>query len=219
MDDINKINTQFYKKIEQDFDKTRQTPWQGWFFLKKYITKDANILDLACGNGRFLNFLNQNLTYYQNLSYTGVDNNKFLLEKAKQINTNINTYFFQNDLIQFLEQQKNSKKQNFDIILLFGIIHHFDLNSVKKILDLSFSILKTNGFVILSLWQFDTKKAKHINSNKYILDWKNKNIPRICFLYKKQDILNILKDFTLVHSFYADGKNNKSNIYLVLKKH
>ena len=52
------LNNRFYKTVATDFSATRQMPWAGWDRLLPFLPKEAiDILDLGCGNGRFLSFL------------------------------------------------------------------------------------------------------------------------------------------------------------------
>lgn len=72
-----------YSTHAEEFSKTRQLSWAGWEkTLDLYKDKKINVLDLGCGNGRFLKFLlNHNI---QIESYTGIDNSEVLLNIFKK---------------------------------------------------------------------------------------------------------------------------------------
>ena len=58
-----KLNNAFYTQVHDSFSQTRQAPWNGWKRLVEEIPSSfwnrssLNVLDLACGNGRFEQFL------------------------------------------------------------------------------------------------------------------------------------------------------------------
>ena len=82
-----KMNNKFYSDISDDFSITRKYAWRGWeevaSFIKRNYTGNVQIVDLGCGNGRFLEFLNENLD--ATFSYIGFDNNERLLEIANKM--------------------------------------------------------------------------------------------------------------------------------------
>lgn len=60
------LNKKFYQSVAKDFSISRQKDWNGWDravqiaknHLKEPLRKKGpKILDLGCGNGRFLKFM------------------------------------------------------------------------------------------------------------------------------------------------------------------
>jgi len=51
------MSRQGYEKISHDFSQTRKVFWEELSFLKDYINNGDSILDLGCGNGRFLELI------------------------------------------------------------------------------------------------------------------------------------------------------------------
>jgi len=79
---LNAINQHFYATIADDFDATRQQPWQGWQRLLEALPAAAEplrVLDVACGNGRLGAFLGQQ----RPIVYHGLDSNPALLAHAQ----------------------------------------------------------------------------------------------------------------------------------------
>ena len=78
---LNDATSAFYCRCAQSFSDTRQSPWRGWEPLLPPLKalcdstdgRPLRILDVGCGNGRFLRFLEQHLPS-QALAYTGIDN-------------------------------------------------------------------------------------------------------------------------------------------------
>ena len=64
IDKIIRVNKEFYDKVGPDFDKTRKSAWKGWgrvaeiiegeFGETNSLERPISVLDVACGNGRFI---------------------------------------------------------------------------------------------------------------------------------------------------------------------
>jgi tRNA (uracil-5-)-methyltransferase TRM9 len=167
------LNQDFYQKISQDFDKTRQYFWQGWnelipYFYSHFKTKidlkqEIKILDLACGNGRFLEFLEQktNLKF----DYTGIDSNPDLLKIAKEkIKDPFKATFLKENLFSQntkeedrLQLQQNTvlnQENKFDLIVCFGLIHHLPKDLVSAFFENITNLLAKDGLLVFSIWDF-----------------------------------------------------------------
>lgn len=187
---LNQLNQNFYQSVAEGFSDSRQYFWQGWkkipAFLKNNIkkTKKIQVLDIACGNARFAQFLNNEKIDFD---YLGLDNSAKLLEIAQQTlnQDQIKAQLINFDLIDnFLKNKKINWPftQQFDLIVAFGLTHHLPsaelrlgfFKSLKK-------LLKKNGLLIVSNWQF----AKDQRFEKNILNWqKIKNNSKIKFFQK-----------------------------------
>lgn len=243
---LDQLNQDFYQAIADSFDQTRQFAWQGWTQLLPQIkalektTNGLKVLDIGCGNGRFAEFLNQNKIKF---TYTGIDNNQQLLNKAKEKLKNANIKFnLQNhNVVELLinKQLLTQFQQQFDLIVSFGVLHHipsFKLR-VEFIDELGKLLKSTNALLIITAWQFAAQKrfeSKQIDSNKlgidvnllekndFILDWQgNKKTARYCHFvdYEEEERLKkAISNLELKQRFFADGKTKDLNKYLVWKK-
>lgn len=90
---LNNLNQKFYEKTAEEFSKTRQSPWSGWYLLLDALNDflvptsissgcPLSVLDLGCGNGRFEKFLRGNLPI--SFTGTGIDSDEALLKEAKK---------------------------------------------------------------------------------------------------------------------------------------
>ncbi len=80
--------------------------------------KNANILELGCGPGYFLKYLNE--LGYKNIQ--GVDISPEQLELAKKLG--VSSYIVQADIFDYLK----STKQKFDMICAFHLLEHLFKN-------------------------------------------------------------------------------------------
>jgi SAM-dependent methyltransferase len=113
------------------------------FYLDKNIKnvlpldKNAKILDLGCGFGRYLK-------YIQELGYTdiqgveiGDEQNEFLKNKGFNIT--------QQDIFEFLKNIKDK----YDFVTMFDVLEHFTKEEIVELLPLLKNILNDNGILIV----------------------------------------------------------------------
>jgi len=168
---LNQLNQDFYQQVSVDFSTSRNFSWDGWEIIFQQLPKKQNlkVLDIACGNGRFIEFLEKKLN--NNFDYLGLDNSKELLKIAKNRFPKKQFNYF--DLVDnYLINQKIiiENKKKFDVIVLFGLSHHLPSFELRNEL---FKSLKNNlnkkGLIIVSNWQFANEQGRFA---KNILSWR-----------------------------------------------
>ena len=142
--------------------------------LKKYkITKNSNILELGCGEGRDAIYLLDN-----GYNVLGVDYSFAVIDKCNEL-TN---YKYVNNFKQ-LDLIENSLNEKFDFIYSVAVIHMFVLDEHRnKFYNFIYDHLKDNGIaLIISMGDgvleinsdlekaFDDTKRVNINTNKEIM--------------------------------------------------
>jgi 2-polyprenyl-3-methyl-5-hydroxy-6-metoxy-1,4-benzoquinol methylase len=117
----------------------RQFPvWKRYFGRALPENKMARILDIGCGNGGFVYFL-QSLGYQNS---QGIDISKEQIEEAKRLGIQNVEY---GDLIRFLKD----KKFSYDVIFAKDVIEHFRKEEILDVVSFVFDSLKPEGrFVI-----------------------------------------------------------------------
>lgn len=199
-----------------------------------------SVLDVGCGNGRFGQFLDQQLPNFA-IRYTGIDNSTALLKYAEEKlqSTTLKPQFFELDLIEQLLAKKDLvDNQSFDLVVAFGVFHHipsFDLRN--KLFQQLSALVAQNGILCISFWQFlnsvklrertiDPKTldldASEFEENDYILDWRAGEKPahRYCHYTNNDEEIALLKqsELKVIDEYFADGATSNLNHYLVLKK-
>ncbi len=249
---INKINLKFYDDISLFFNETRKTPWQGWMQLLKYFNfkTKLDILDLGCGNARFAKFLTENLNKSISINYVGIDFSKDLLnlgtKELLKIQKERKNFKFKLINLNFIEENFNLNKK-FDLIVLFGVMHHIYDEKIRIILFNKINLLlNKNDQFIFTTWQFlnnerqrkkildlNSEKGKNIlekfdlnkkyfkNNKDYILSWNmGKEAFRYCRNYLESDIFKLTNEtnFKIKNIFFADGKEKNLNQYFFCYK-
>lgn len=219
INEVINLNKEFYKKHLESFDKSRSYGfWEGFEEILPFIPENLSILDLGCGNARFLKFLKENKLQIRD--YLGIDNNpQFIEENSKKYPR----FRFE---IKDVILDNISLTSKYSLVVGFGITHHIPSKELRNDWFLKMSkLVASKGILVLSFWNFDVKKADKsfkIQSYKqeagdYFLGWKGDfSTHRFCHFFDEDEIKEIiekLKEFNLIHKFKKD-----SNTYIVLRK-
>jgi len=112
-------------------------------WLGKRASEPYSILDLGCGNARFLAPC---LKKHPPSMYVGVDLSAVALEEAKEhLNGLLHVALRQEEMVKALEQGR----EKFEVIFSGYAMHHLDSAEKEKFLSLSFRKLATGGRMLL----------------------------------------------------------------------
>jgi 2-polyprenyl-3-methyl-5-hydroxy-6-metoxy-1,4-benzoquinol methylase len=110
------------------------------FYLKKLPNKkNIKILDIGCGNGKYLNILKE--FGFNNLF--GIDISKQKIEIAKKSMPTVKCI----DAVKFLKKSN----QKYDVILIIDVLEHIDLDETFQLIDLVYKSLNNYGKVIIQV--------------------------------------------------------------------
>ena len=104
-------------------------------WIKRQIKDCSSVLDVGCGNGLLLNYLNT-----KNLSLTGIDTSDSCIEYCTKSYLSDNIQFFQSDFLTFNTVCK------YDAIIFSASIHHMDMVSA---INKAKSLLQKGGKLII----------------------------------------------------------------------
>lgn len=217
--EINELNRKFYEKHNESFDKSRSYCfWEGFEEIIRFIPENAKVLDLGCGNARFLKFLLEKNIQIQ--SYLGLDNSNEFIKKNQEIYQSFD--FKIQDVISELEDI-NSK---FSLLVAFGLTHHIPGYEFRKVWFQALkNLIEVDGVLVLSFWNFDknksdsnyTPKNYEVEKGDYFLGWKDDFAShRFCHFFEEIEIKEIIKEF---ENFKLLSKFDKDmNTYIILKR-
>jgi SAM-dependent methyltransferase len=148
------VNRRFYQERASEFSRSRERPWSGWGEILAragaLLPEHPRVLDLGCGNGRFARFLAERLG--RPFDYCGVDESALgLAEARRRLPAREGLALVEAD---FLEGPL--PEGEFDLIALFGVLHHVPgrENRLRLLTRLS-ALLARGGLLAFSLWRFD----------------------------------------------------------------
>jgi tRNA (uracil-5-)-methyltransferase TRM9 len=150
--DLLKLNEKFYLKTQEYFNRSRQAPWDGWEKLLPHLQGETlKVLDLGCGNGRFGIWL----TKHRKIEYTGLDNNQYLLDAAREKLPGAK--LIKQDILK-----PWGLKDKFDLVAILGVMHHLPQSDRLSLLKRAAARLKLSGILFLSLWEFNKSQESKI---------------------------------------------------------
>ncbi|MEK7538919.1 MAG: class I SAM-dependent methyltransferase [Patescibacteria group bacterium] len=133
-----------YETIASDFSRTRGTFWQELMFVYDMVPPTSRILDIGCGNGRFLSALKDDT-----VDYTGVDFSKGLIDIAKERYRERPHATFQTADALALPFSNHS----FDIAVSFAVLHHIPSRAYRiQFLKEAARVIKPGSTIILTAW-------------------------------------------------------------------
>jgi cyclopropane fatty-acyl-phospholipid synthase-like methyltransferase len=155
--------------------KTWSKPYR--HYLRKWLPKqkDASIVDLACGRGYLIWFLDS--LGYSNVS--GVDISEEQIAAAKKVTTKV----LQSDLLEFLKGQENA----FDFITAIDIAEHLTKEELLLFLELTHKALKSKGRIVIqtinaeSPWGMSIRYGDFTHENAFTPDVLSKILTMIGF--------------------------------------
>ncbi len=150
------INERFYREHGGAFDATRQAPWPGFASVLEHLppTRPLRVLDVGCGNGRFLCALEARLPASE-LCYLGVDASQTLLGPARERHRGEHARFTRCDFLSPAPAAALPPGP-FDLVALFGVLHHVPGDALRtELLAACAKRLGAGGLLALTFWCFD----------------------------------------------------------------
>jgi|SRR3989344_538567 len=147
-----------YEKIAADFSRTRGTFWPELLFVRDLIPEGSRLLDIGCGNGRFLGALdspqrtalrkNEGRSFVE-VDYTGIDFSEGLIGVARErYHERANTTFVVGDALKL-----PFPDHTFDNTVSFAVLHHIPSRAYRvQFLREAARVTKPGGFIILTAW-------------------------------------------------------------------
>ena len=160
------LSEAFYLAHAEAFDASRgHQAWPGWQRLLEWLpcaesrrAPDATplrVLDIGCGNARFLRFL-QDAGFP--VAYLGVDANAGLLEAARTRlveRPGDEFQLIQHDFLASDRPGDELPKGPFDLIVIMGVLHHVPGRDWRlRLLEAAAERLSRGGLLALATWQF-----------------------------------------------------------------
>lgn len=154
------LNHEFYARYASEFHDSRAYGWPAWNQVLDLTAQRAlSVLDIGCGGGRLLSFLERQWVLGRQCSlkhFVGVDREPRLLKHAQEGEYQSSCEWLYWDWCGPLSLSESlSPLAEFDLITLFGVLHHVyhPLARLELIL-IAAERLAVEGTLAVSLWDF-----------------------------------------------------------------
>ena len=190
-----------YEVIAKHFSVTRVFTWD-WIrsFIEK-LENNSTIYDIGCGNGRNMNFPNQN--------FIGIDNCCNFIDICKRDGKNVI-----NSNMTKIDLPDNSA----DAIICIAAFHHLSTieNRIKALKEMQ-RLIKPNKKILLSVWSIHQPKKTRVTFNKYgnaIVKWNN-IYERYYYIFNNHEIKKLFKITNL--KLISHNYNCGNEIFILTK--
>ncbi len=231
------LNRQFYARFAGDFSRTRRTWPPGYLRILPYVPSGFNVLDLGCGNGRFLVFLAEKGWTGR---YVGVDSSEGLLADAHLTaaqHPDIASMFILADLFEEQWVENLVPQGPFAALISLAVLHHIPGHSHRvAFLARCARLLPPTAPLIVSTWQFMTSERlqkrlvpwetvgispEELEPEDYLVGWgEGSPGARYCAYIDEGEIKTMAAEAGLAVSktFFSDGHEGNLNLYAVLAR-
>ena len=244
------INDRFYRQHADTFDRTRDRGWPGWLPIVELFQRGdepLEVLDLACGNGRFAQYLAAHSE--RDFAYFGVDSSEPLLEAARQRCSSLEAPCSFRRVDLFSENWTVSpplEQHHFGAVVAFGLLHHVPgFSARRQLLEHSLDLVTEGGLLCISCWQlegdprFDRRRLRWqdhlelldaetesqlesmLEEHDHLLSWGgDPTAIRYCHHTTDEEAERLASGLPadLVDRYRSDGAGDRQNLYLVLRR-
>ena len=229
------LNREFYATFARPFAGSRPVSDPALMCILPYIPQRARVLDVGCGNGRLATLLDRERP---GVTYLGVDAAPELVELARVQAGQITTIAAEFRVADVARPGWGGALPGapFDCAVALAVLHHipgFDLR-VGALREIA-SMLKPDGRLILSTWQFlgsarlrrkivDWAETdipeKSLEPGDYLLDWKREGRGlRYCHLVDETEVERLAagSGFCVCETFHAGGREGNLSLFVILE--
>ncbi len=174
--------------------------------VSKYLKDGAKVLDVGCGNGRFLKYL-LNYGKYELYGTEMEGNSAKRAMRIPEIKLKVGSL-----------EQNDFSENYFDAITLFHVFEH--LTEPKQVLETITKVIKTGGIAVFSFPNIASCQSKFFKGK-----WLHLDPPRHLFFFAPKDFINIMQEhgFQIIKKHYFSLEQNpfgavQSTLNLTTKK-
>jgi SAM-dependent methyltransferase len=233
------INRAFYRDRAAEFSATRGAPWLGWQRVVPLLRGAApgralRVLDVGCGNGRFVRYLAQALAP-GSIEAVGVDASEPLLEAARRAGP-AGAHWQACDVVAAPEALPAGP---FDLIALIALLHGIPGSTRRRaLLDACARRLAPDGWLVFTTWRADLARERRLDWKSYssraampidcsqlepgdqLIPWgPGSDAVRYFHSFDEAELERLVSGLPLVadRRYRADGRTGEENEYLVYR--
>jgi len=174
----------FYDEIALDFHRTRRALWPGVVKFLKGLGSGSRILDVGCGNGKYLSLRAADCEVH------GCDRCKALVEIAGANHPGACVVY--GDGLEGLPYADES----FDAVMSIAVVHHLEtVDDRMKFIREMMRVLKPGGMMLVSVWALEARKDSWVDAGggDFMVPWADKCM-RMYHLFSKEEAIGLVDD-------------------------
>ena len=220
-----------YNAISKEFSESRAFAGKEFELFRPYLQPGQTIVDLGCGNGRLLQFLEREAQqwHHQAFYYIGIDNSAELLVEARKKYPDRD--FKNGDFLKI-----PLKDDSTDLLFCIRAFHHIPSEKLqlKTLAEMKRS-LKGNGILILTVWSLWQKTYwKELlkafirsiitlgaySAKDLYIPWGTDKKRRYYHAFTRKELEKVVKKsgLKILELTAADPKNKNYDITLIAQK-
>jgi ubiquinone/menaquinone biosynthesis C-methylase UbiE len=190
-----------YNQIANEFSDTRNRAWPEFELILPYLKQEKTLVDLGCGNGRLLDFIEKKLEAEFKIKYLGIDNSESLLQNAKRLHPE--AMFIPGDQLNIPIADNHA-----DIVCDIAAFHHIPSHTMRMnaLLEMK-RVMKKDGKLIITVWMLWQKKylkffykalirsiitLGDFSPKDFLLNWKNKKEIRYYHAFTMSELVRLI---------------------------
>ena len=231
------LNRHFYAAFAEHFAASRSVSDPALTSILPYLPSTARILDVGCGNGRLALLLDRERP---GSSYVGVDAVPELIEQARAQARDLSSTSATFRMLDVTEKgwpEQLASEPPFDCVVALAILHHIpDVNLRAQVLRDIASMLKPQGYLIVSTWRFLAHRRIRrkivdwnavdidegdLDPGDYLLDWKRGGRGlRYCHMIDEDEMGDLAAASNLIvrETFRAGGREGDLSLFAILDR-
>ncbi len=239
---LEQVNRRFYDRHGAAFASRRTRPWPGWAPLIESLRSDglsstARILDVGCGHGRFFSCLQE---HQLTPEYVGVDQSLALLRLAANRSPAASDVIRSAHWVCADAASSLPIRRGFDLVVAFGLLHHIPSSRARvQLIQRLQSVVNPGGWLVLTFWFADSKRrgravgtesqieGRSLDRGDVLFPWgapgdpsETEDAVRYCHFFNKHEVDALAEAVGWGPGvrFRADGRENRENEYLVVRR-
>ena len=190
------IIMEVYNNIAASFDKTRRAKWKGVTEFINSLQSKSMILDMGCGNGKYLDSR-------KDCYFIALDACANLVDIAQYNHPTTTDFAIGNGLNLPFTNDK------FDAVISIAVLHHLTTKELRsRFIQEALRVLVPGGKLYVTVWAVDCqmknkdKWIKLSTDNDYLVPWKTNGhtFHRFYHLYSEDEVKDISSTYK-----YEDG--------------
>jgi len=189
------MSTKFYDDIALDFHKTRRALWPGVVRFLKGLVSGSRILDVGCGNGKYLSVRAEDCEVH------GCDSCRELVKIARENHPEACVVY--GDGLEKLPYASES----FDAVISIAVVHHLETkDDRRRFVKEMMRVLKPGGKMLISVWAQEARKKSWIDigGGDFMVPGADKCM-RFYHLFSREEALGLIYDGNGVVEFEANN--------------